>query len=506
MHYKQGTPRNQLTLFNECIDEMIAADSYVRVIDAYVESLSLEELGFKMHQLKTGTPPYRNQVILKIYIYGYLDRERSSRRLEKACQRNKEMIWLTEGLTPDFKTIADFRKNNRNGIKEVFKAFLEFCNKVGLISFETIAVDSTTMRAQNSVNSSFKRKNIKKLKRKIRQRIEEYLDELDVNDEKEAFNLKIENTDIAEVIEKINNLKKYEQSIDEAQKEFDEDEDLQTYFAADHDCSFQSDKGKVRPGYNVQTAGDAKHKLITVSDVTGASNDLKQMTPMVSKIQEVKTELNIEQNSDVIMDAGYFSEQEIVNNHEAEGVTIFVSDKKEAEKSNQKRRGNKNVDKVPAQGYELKDFKYNNENDIYFCPNGKPLKKTHSRPGTERSGRKTFEYQCDPDDCDNCGDRQYCTKNKRGRSIHVSVNKDFMDAFKESMKTQENIKIIAKRKEIIEHPFGTLKRTLGYTYFMQKGIENVRSEFNFMCFIYNFKRVLSILTPNGFLEAISKYS
>lgn len=218
MDYKQGTPRDQLVLFNECLDNMVSEDSYVRIIDAYVESLSLEELGFRMHELKTGTPPYRNQLLLKIYIYGYLDRERSSRRLEKACQLNKEMIWLTEGLSPDFKTIANFRKENKRGIRSVFKAFLEFCNQLGIVAFETVAVDSTTMRAQNSLNSTYKRSEIDHVKKRIERRIEEYLEELDAFDEKEADDLTLKNTNITSIIKNLENLKKHDEKVDGVKK------------------------------------------------------------------------------------------------------------------------------------------------------------------------------------------------------------------------------------------------------------------------------------------------
>jgi transposase len=500
MNYKQGIPRDQLVLYNECLDNLVDVDSYVRAIDAYVENMCMGSLGFRIPELKTGAPPYRNQVLLKIYIYGYLDRMRSSRKLEKECLRNKEMMWLTEGLAPDFKTISDFRKNNRKGIRNVFKEFLLFCHSMEMLSFETVAVDSTTMRAQNSINSTYKRSTISGIKEKIKRRIDEYLEELDAEDEKEACDLTIGNTDVEKIIAGLKNLKKLEQKVDEVQKRFDNDGDLNIYFATDPDSRFQNDKGKVRAGYNVQAAGDEKNKLIIATEVTQKSNDLEQMTPMVSKIKEIKTDLNIEHGTNVVMDAGYFSEKEIVNNNEEKGITIVVPDKKEAQKSNKEKRKIKATDKVPAEGYEIPDFTYDKENDVYICPLGQKLHKTHTNPGTERSGRKVFEYYCK--DCAGCEKRAFCTNNKRGRAIKVSVNKEFMDHFKESMKSHSNNKIMAKRKEIIEHPFGTLKRNLGYTYFMQRGLENVKTEFSFMCFIYNFKRVLNMFPVERLINAI----
>jgi transposase len=167
MEYINGTSRDQLFLFNECIDNIIDQNNPVRVIDAYVESLDLKKLTIKLPELKTGKPPYRQQVLLKIYIYGYYDKTRSSRRLEAECNRNKEMIWLTEGLAPDFKTISNFRKNNREAIKKIFKEFLELCNKAGLLSLETVAIDGTKLRAQNSLNNIYKRHEIEIVKKKI---------------------------------------------------------------------------------------------------------------------------------------------------------------------------------------------------------------------------------------------------------------------------------------------------------------------------------------------------
>jgi transposase len=501
MNYKQGIPRKQLVLYNECIDNLVSPDSYVRVIDAYVERLCMETLGFRIPELRTGVPPYRNQVLLKIYIYGYLDRRRSSRRLEKECLRNKEMIWLTEGLAPDFKTIANFRKDNREGIRNVFKEFLLFCHRMNLLSFETVAVDSTTIRAQNSINSTFKRSTINNIKEKIQRRIDEYLEELDAEDKKEAFDLTIKNTDVEKILAKLKKLKRLEQRVDEVGKKFDNDEDLNIYFATDPDSRFQSDKGKVRAGYNVQAAGDEKNKLIIANEVTQKSNDLEQMSPMAAKIKEIKTDLNIEHETNVVMDSGYFSEKEIVNNKDEEGINILVPDKKEAQKNNEEKKEIKSADRVPIEGYEIQNFKYDKENDIYICPLGRELHKTHTNPGTERSGRKVFEYYCK--NCDGCEKRKYCTNNKRGRAIKVSVDKESMDAFKESMKSDSNKKIMAKRKEIIEHPFGTLKRNFGYTYFIQRGLEKVRTEFSFMCFIYNFKRVLNMFTVEMLLNEIN---
>lgn len=223
MEYIKGTPRDQLYLFNEGLDSIIEKNNPVRVIDAYVESLNLEKLGFKVPELKTGTPPYRPQMLIKIYVYGYNDRTRSTRRLENECKRNKEMIWLTEGIAPDFKTIADFRKNNRKAVREVFKEFLMFCNKAGLLSMETIAIDGTKLRAQNSLNNVYKRDEMDKIQKQIQKKIDEYLEQIDQEDEKESESVKIEKEGIEEIVNKLKELKKYQIKVEGIKEIFEKD-------------------------------------------------------------------------------------------------------------------------------------------------------------------------------------------------------------------------------------------------------------------------------------------
>jgi transposase len=495
MDYIQGTDRDQMFLFKESLDSIIEKDNPVRIIDAYVDILNLDHLKFIIPELKTGKPPYNPKLMLKIYIYGYMERIRNSRRLEKETKRNKEMIWLSEGLSPDFKTIADFRKNNRKAIKNVFKSFLKLCNKAGLLSLETVAIDGTKLRGQNSLNNVYKRNEMGNIQKKLEEKMEEYLTELDKEDLKETEELKLEeDKKTIEVVEKLKKMNKYKNKIDEIQKAFNEDEKLETFFSTDKDCRFQSDKGKVRAGYNAQICCDEKNKLIIAEDVTNECNDLNQTTPMVEKLKEIKKEFEIENKTDVIEDAGYFNEQEIVKYKEDEGIELFIPDKKEVNKSR------KNEDKIPKKEYEIDNFKYDKENDEYVCPEGKKLNRTHTNPVKEDSGREVIEYQCR--ECNNCINRDKCTTNKRGRAIKVSVNKEYMDEYKKKMKDKNSINKIEKRKEIVEHPFGTIKRSFGYDYLLLKGFEKVRSEFSFICFIYNFKRVINILGFNQFMELI----
>jgi transposase len=502
MHYIQGVPRNQLVMFNDHLDQMIPENHPVRFIDAYIDTLDLEKLGFTIPKLRTGKPPYNPALLLKIYVYCYFEKIRSSRKIENECSRNQELIWLTCRLKPDFKTIADFRKNNKNGITNVFKAFLLFCNELNLLSLENVAIDGTKVRAQNSLNEVYNRETIDDVKEKIGEKIITYLKVLEENDQKEEEDLKLNKEEIQKVLDRIKKLEKREEKVDYIKSLFDADESLKKYFATDPTSTFQSDKGKVRPGFNPQAGSEDKNKLIVVNDVTNESNDLKQMTPMIDKLEETKNELGIREKTNAIFDSGYDSENEILRNKDREKIEVLVSDKKEAEKKNEKKRGRKTKKKqLPAEGFEASNFEYDEENDIYTCPEGKKLKKQGGIK-KDKNDRDVFVYQCKG--CEDCQNREKCTNSKKGRMIKVSAHKEEIESYKESMKTDENKKILSKRKELIEHPFGTIKRSLGFTYFMQRSIEKVKAEFSFICFIYNLKRVLNILSVKDLIKVVQK--
>ncbi len=502
MEFIKGTPRDQLVLFNESLDNIIEKDNAVRVIDVYIENLDLKKLGFKIPELKTGKPPYRPQDLLKIYVYGYMERIRSSRKLEKECNRNQELIWLTKNLAPDFKTIADFRKNNQKGINNIFKDFLYLCKNAGLLTLQTVAIDGTKLRAQNGVNNVFKRDRMDNIEKRIETKIQEYLKELDINDISEAQGLNFKDGDDAiKLVEKLKKLTKYDNKVKDIKKLFSNDPDLKIYFANDTDSRFQSDKGKIRSGYNAQTAVDDDNKLITVNDVSQKTNDMEQMTPMIEQVEELKKDLDIDEETNSIMDAGYYNEKEILNNKDKSGINIIVPDPQSANASNNKQKNIPDKEKVPAKGYEVSNFIYDKERDICICPAGKELYKQSKKPRRAPSGILINEFRCK--ECANCDHRSKCTNNQTGRTIQISIRREEMNTFKEEMQKKQNKDLISKRKEIVEHPFGTIKRNLGYTYFMQKGLEKVQAEFSFICFVYNFKRVINILGLDEFCKQIT---
>jgi len=493
MEYIAGESREQMVLFPEKLDDLIGAENPVRFIDAYIDKLDLRALNFKVRESKTGRPAYSEKVLLKIYIYGYMNRIRSSRKLENECKKNIELMWLAGRLAPDFKTIADFRKDNKEGIKQVNKEFLKLCHKLGLLSFEVVGIDGTKMRTQNSNDSVYKREEIDKISRQIDDKIEEYLLELDKNDISE----KGENDSLKRNIEKkLAGLNSKKEKIKKIKEIFEENPDIKRYFSNDPECEFMKDKGCVRPGYNVQAAIDEKNKLIVAIDVVNDSNDCHQLINMSEKVEETKKEIGIDKdvNTVKIADAGYYSEQEIIGAEDKGHNTCVANPLDESIK-----RGKKKGENIPSAGYGVENFRYDKEKDIYICPEGKELFRI-GKKARLKNGKAILEYACKS--CNLCDKRSMCTKNKDGRKIDIYVRKEDIDEYKKKIRSKEGKELIRRRKAICEHPFGTIKRSLGYNYFLLKGKKGALTEFSMISLIYNLKRVLNIFGIKELLEAI----
>ncbi len=342
---------------------------------------------------------------------------------------------------------------------------------------------------------------MEKIEKEIQEKIDKYLKELDKLDyiEQES-GVSVNKEKVGNIMKRIDRQRKRKDKIAFINQIFENNPDLRRYYAADKDCRLQSDKGKIRPGYNVQTAVDDKYKLITVADVTNEQNDKKQLTPIIDQVSEQKRELGIEDKTTGIADAGYFSETEIMNNKDNEDFSIVVPACAEERPAlidkNEKGKA------VPLNGYKIDNFTYYAARDIYICPEKKELKRITGSPVIDHSGRKTHRYKCESEVCFVCPKRDLCTNSKNGRMLRVSVNQKEILDYIESLKNEKNKKFIDKRKEIVEHPFGTIKRSFGYTYFLLKGIEKVKGEFSLICFVYNLKRVLNIVGTNRLMEAI----
>lgn len=494
MEYIQGISREQIHLFTESLDNIIDEENPVRFIDAYVEKLDLKKLGFVTPKLITGRPPFNPELLLKMYIYSYLKKIRSSRKIEETCKINVEMMWLTQKLTPDFKTIADFRKDNKEGIKNIFKEFLKLCNKLKLLSFKCVAIDGTKIRAQNSLNNIYKRNEIEKIEKAIEEKIKQYIAELDENDEKEKDDFEFLSINISEKIKK---LKKNKDKIKTIKQIFEDNPELEVYFANDPDSRFQKDNGRTNPGYNCQSAVDEKNKLIIANDITNKNQDAQQLGNMKEKLNETKDTLKVKEKTVIVTDAGYYSEKEIIEAITDENVDVYIPHPRDVKTKERQGKEKKNI--VPTKGYKKDDFKYDETKDCLICPEGKKLSRKHY--GLNKRGIKNIKYFCD--DYKDCTSRKLCSTSKYGRSVEVSVNMKIMNSFREKVNSEVGKQIVKKRKELAEHPFGTIKRTWGYRYFMQKGQVKVQSEFSFISFIYNLRRVLNMVPMNKLFEAIN---
>ena len=359
----------------------------------------------------------------------------------------------------------------------------------------------TKFRGENSLNEIYRREQIEKIEKEIQDRINNYrkeLDELDGIEQESGVSVNKEN--IENITKRLNKQMNRKDEIAFINQIFEDNTDLKIYYATDEDCRLQSDKGKIRPGYNPQTAVDDKNNLIVVADVTNEQNDKKQLTPMIEQVKKQKEKLCIEDKTTGIADAGYFTEKEIINNKDDEDFSIVVSPSAEGRATVASKNGKGKA--IPSAGYEVDNFTYDEERNVYICPENRELKRITKTPAIDCHGRETHRYRCDPGFCSLCPKRELCTNSEKGRMLRISVNhKEILD-YIESLKNGRNKRLIGKRKEIVEHPFGTIKRSFGYTYFLLKGMEKVKGESSLMCFVYNLKRVLNIVGINGLMEAI----
>lgn len=489
--YVEGTPRNQLCLFSESLDKIISREHIVRFIDSYVEKLDLFKLEIHNIENKKGRPGYNPTLYLKIFIFSYLNRLRSSRKIERECKRNLELIWLTRQLAPDHWSISNFRKTNSRALKNLFKDFLTFCHKLELMSFDCVAIDGTKMRAQNHLSNVYKRSDMDKLLEQADKKIKEYLEELENNDEKDKDEYEFLNQSIPNKLKRLESHKEKLKIINEI---FQDNPEFERYFANDPDSRFQKDNGRVTAGYNCQSAVDEKNKLIIAADVTNENNDLHQLNNMKSKIDEAKKELKVEKKTVGVADAGYHTESQIIKALEDEQFDIYVPHPKdEAKKKTRKSKKNK----IPAEGFEVEDFKYDSEHDQYICPEGKILERGGS---TFDRGIKRIRYACKK--CTDCKSHHLCTTQKIGRRISVGEHYITIKASREKVNSKVGKKIVQKRKDLVEHPFGTIKRNMGFRYFMLTGIENTRAEFSFIAFIYNLKRVVNIIGISDLITSL----
>jgi transposase len=475
MDYVTGTDRGEALLFPEAFDDYLTPENPVRFIDAFVEQLDVSQLGFKNAQLnETGRPPYHPGDLLRLYLYGYLNRVRSSRGLERECTRNLELIWLMRKLRPDFKTIADFRKENKQGIKAVGREFTLLCRKLELFGGELVAVDSTKIKAQNSKRRNYSAAKLKELLVEIDRKLTSYLGELDQSDAEEPTIEPLSMNDLKEKIAQLHARKTEYQELSVKLAESDQSQVSLT----DPDSRAMSMGQGSTISYNVQAAVDAKHSLILDTEVTNTTSDLNALGTMAIKAQEALDKQDIA----VVTDKGYYNGKEVLL-CDSIGVTAYVA--KPLTSAN------------TAQGlYGKERFRYDAENNCYVCPAGQTLTYRFS---THELGRPIHYYRAS--DCQRCALKAQCTRNKANRTITRLAFEEVQEAMAE--RVRKNPHIMRRRKAIIEHVFGTIKRSLGYDYFLCRGFRKVATEVHLTVLAYNFKRVCNLVEMPALMKAVS---
>ncbi|GGG58062.1 DDE transposase [Croceivirga lutea] len=470
MEYQQGQDRSQLTLYSSCLDDMVGQENTVRAIDAFVDSLDLSELGFKI-LASQGRPPYNPADLLKLYLYGYMNRMRSSRMLELECNRNIELIWLLKNLKPDHNTIARFRKDNPKAIKRVFRATVALAKNHDLIGAVLLAGDSTKLRAQNSKKNNY---NKKKVARHL-----EYIDNKLAEHEKELAMADGDSDKQEQVKKQISHRKTQRKKYEVLAQRLEEDNSSENpqISTADPDSRHQIVRGVITEvSYTAQTMVDEKYKLLIDGKLT-AENDKKAMGMMLRRSKSI-----LRSNSfTALFDKGYHTGSEFKIAHDL-GIATLVAIP-EIGRSSQ----------APDPSYNAEHFDYDANTDCFTCPQGQTL----TSNGSWYKARNYYFKQYKTKACKGCPVRQLCTNAKQnGKIIQRSEFTQYIEGNKKRVAmAPETYK---KRQALVEHPFGTIKRQWGFDHIMTKrGMEAASADFGFMLTAYNLKRILKILKVQG---------
>ena len=485
--YVEGLSRSQTLLLPKSIEEYVAPDNPIRFIDAYVNTLDMEKLGFT-HSTpqELGRPSYNPKDLCKLYLYGGLNHIRSSRKLERECKTNLECMWLLRGLAPDFKTIADFRKDNPSAIGALFKEFVAFLKDLSLYGAKQVTVDGTKLRAVNSNDKAFTQRALAKRIKVMEKSVTHYLEELDAADTQEASDEQQAGSEVGQdakafEVDKLGSLLekkgKSEEILDKMEKSGQKEVAL-----TDSDCRQMMNHGRVESCYNMQAAVDSKNHLIVNYLVTNEASDLNQLSGVAITAKET---LGVEQ-IDAVGDKGYFDFGQIkqcVDN----GVTPFVAVKRSGSGGS-----------IVSPEFTADKFRYVKSEDVYVCPAGQSL---FFRFCTFYEGMDRRIYKCKKGVCSSC--RFFmtkCTSNKAGRVIWRWVHEEVVDDMRARMKAHPEV--MDERKKVVEHTFGTLKRAFGAPYLLLRGLRKVSGEVGLLFLSYNLRRALNILGVEALIGAL----
>jgi len=470
----EGKSRHQATLFPEKLDDFVSEDNPARVIDLFVDKLDISGLGFNTDTRGAGRPGYHPRTMLKLYVYGYLNQVQSSRKLEREAQRNVELMWLTSRLAPDFKTIADFRKDNGEAIQLVCKQFVELCRKMELLPEDFVAVDGSKFKAVNTRDKNFTKAKMERRLDQIDESIARYLAQIasaDLQDTKvsKARSKRLKDK-IAGLEEELERLKKLRvRMLDTPDKQI-------SLTDPDARSMATSGRGTGMVGYNVQAAVDVKNHLIIAHEVTNEGHDRSQLYNISNKAKEVLQTDSL----DVVADRGYFSMLEIESCY-ASGIfpTMPVP----------QTSGN-----ISKGMYSKRDFKYIEADDEYECPAGERLT---WRFRTIEKGVVIDKYWTT--ECSNCPVKKNCTTGEYRRVARMESEELVEDMLMRLETETDRMKI---RRQTVEHPFGTIKSWMGYTHFQMKRLKNVSTEMSLHVLAYNLKRVMNIMGVSALINAL----
>jgi transposase len=475
--FVEGTDRGQSTLFPECLGDWISEDNPVRVIDVFVDELDLAELGFDgVEPEVTGRPSYHPSVLLKLYIYGYLNRIQSSRRLEREAGRNVEVMWLTGRLAPDHKTIADFRKDNGTAIRKVCARFVALCRMMGLLTQASVAIDGSKFKAVNNRDKNFTRAKMDRRMAQIEESVARYLQQLDTADRQEpSETLK---TKTSHLKEKIAKLKEQMQRLEVLRVQMLATPDQQISLTdPDSRSMATSGRGSGVVGYNVQVAVDTANHLIITHEVTNVGTDRSQLSAVA---KQAKATLEAE-NLDAVADRGYFSSEQILACEKA-GITVTLP---KPMTSHSKAEGR----------FGKQDFRYLVAEDVYVCPAGETLTYSFTTKANE-----LVLYRYSTNACQSCVIKNSCTTGKERRITRwehehlLEAVQRRLDAHPEKMR---------QRRETVEHPFGTIKARMGATHFLMKTLPRVAAEMALHVLAYNMTRVVNIMGTKPLIAAMT---
>ena len=474
--FVEGKDRGQLTLLPECLDEWIDENNPVRAIEAFVEALDLAALGFDgVEPEMTGRPSYHPSVLLKLYIYGYLNRVQSSRRLEREAGRNFEAMWLLGRLVPDHKTIADFRKDNGSGLRNVCARFVELCREMGLLTHASVAIDGSKFKAVNNRDKNFTRGKVERRRAQLEESVARYLSQLDTADRQEPSDVLAAKT--THLKEKLDKLKEEMKRLNEREAQMMASPDQQISLTdPDSRSMATSGRGSGVVGYNVQVAVETEHHLIVSHDVTNVGNDRAQLARMAKAARATLQTDTLE----AVADRGYFSSEEILACEQA-GISVTLP-KPVTSGVNVKGRFGK------------QDFRYVPTADVYICPAGEKLIYRYTN---EENGLTLRRYWTNT--CQSCAIKHKCTTGKE-RRITRWEHEHLIEAVQKRL--DKNPHAMRTRRETVEHPFGTIKARMGATHFLMKTLPRVASEMALHVLAYNLTRAMNLMGVQPLVAAM----